>query len=309
MPRITRIRRSKIELIRDLLLAVAMAPGQQEKPTRLMYATGTSWSSIMGRDANPENGVEAEEGLIDLAVRKNLLEDIGPSIIQKKGPRGKPSTKTDKRTFSVYKITERGLLVLRLMDLIWLFLEGEQPQVRMPPAILRILARATNYGESLEGIVKNLAYSPRLSVDAEQAIENLLGDMKDDSMIISEAPPDTDRLTKAVQLVADDRVQSTFAEKSQAAHEMPAEFFVNKVLEGVEELEAITGVRVTPVQTKSTFKVLEPVILDESTRTTSGGLQCTLCGHRVYSPSKNLWRISMRNHFKAKHLDHTPVFE
>lgn len=300
-------RRSKIELVRDLLLSLAMAPNQTEKPTRLMYATGTSWRTIMGRDADPNRSWEEEEGLIDLCLRKNLIENIGPGYREKKGPRGRANTKRDRRTPSLYKITDRGLLVLRLMDLLWVYLEGEQPQVRMPPAILRILARATNYGESLDGIVQNIAYAPRLST-AEADLETLLDDMKEESVVISEGAPDTERLTQALQVVVDDRAKTriTMAEKAQAAHEMPAKFFVNQVIKGIEEIEAATGEQSMPVVVESTFEVVDEVTIDPSAWSETHGLKCPICGYRIYSTSTER---TMKAHFKVKHPNLTPVFK
>jgi hypothetical protein len=97
---------------------------------------------------------------------------------------------------------------------------------------------------------------------------------------------------------------------AQAVNEMPAEFFVNTIIKGVEKLEEQTGQPSMPREAETEFKVLEDVFIDEEDRTHSNGLKCPIagCGYRTYSSIKTAWRSAFRTHFKKYHPDQRPVF-
>jgi len=312
-------RRGQLEMIRDLLLAIAMAPLQQEKPTRLMYAIGTSWRTMMGRDANPEKGWEKEEGLLELVMRKELVKDVGPAQIPGSG-RVYSRARKDKRTSSVYAITDKGLLVLRLMDLLWVYLEGEEPQVRVPPTILRILARATNYGESLEKLVDNVVYQPRLSVEkVDEALDPVIADMRHEDLLIKSEAPDKTKLIQAIDIVIESEIPDEKIEieespqieisggavdsLAKAVRDMPAQFFVNSIINGVEELEEKSGPSI-PKQIEASYTVLKPIVVTRSS--VGDSYLCPLCSFRTFSRN---YKGLMRSHFKKHHKKHTPIFE
>ena len=292
-------RRGQMEMIRDLLLAIAMAPGQKELPTRIMYAIGTSWITMNGREADPEKGRAAEEGLIGFALRKNLVEDLGPPAVPYTG---RQARRRDKRSNSIYKITDKGLLVLRLMDLLWVFIEGDEPQVRVPPAIMRILARATNYGEQLEDVVQHIVYKPQVSSE-NLAIDNLLSDMKYESLIINEGRLDTELLSSALNVVVEDAEQRTIIHETepiaQLVTDMPAEFFVARVIEGVEKLGTQLGEHGTPKIVDADTTFIQRI--DLSNYSAKDGYHCPLCSYKTYSVRP---KNTLQRHFKTKHPDY-----
>lgn len=145
-----------------------MSENQTEKPTRIMYKSNLGWARLQGH--------------LRQMKEKGLIETV-PSITSGRG-RG------DRRSPSIYKITKKGFIVLRIVDMLYEYVEAPPPVVNIPPAVLRLLAKASGYGAaSFE--------STLLKLLPESLVEEHKG-QEEESSIVDEALRE---LTEAVVIV------------------------------------------------------------------------------------------------------------
>ncbi len=93
-------RRSKLEIYVDILKEVQNGV---TIPTRIMYAANLSWKPL--------------QQTLESLVAQELLEEY-------------PTGKGDKRSKKAYKLTEKGLNVLRYFDKARELIEKENPEIR-----------------------------------------------------------------------------------------------------------------------------------------------------------------------------------
>lgn len=196
-----RERRSKVELVRDLLLVLYASPTKSEKPTRLMYGCNMSWAMMMGRGDNA--------GLLEEIVERELVEliELNPN-----------AEGQDSRTSAEYKITKKGEVVLRFIDALFLYID--EPVIRgagIPLPLLRHLFRFTSdgrdgvdlfftrlangslltsyLGEKVEDDDKEPVINDReafdLSIEAETMRDDKIADLIEEGIMIIEAEADT----------------------------------------------------------------------------------------------------------------------
>lgn len=100
-------------------MVVYSAANQCEKPTKIMYGSNISWKVLI-REI-PE--------LTDRGFLEKLKDD------------------KDGRTNALYAITRKGLLLLKFLDALYLFMEGKSPEISLPLPLLRTFFRAYNFGQ------------------------------------------------------------------------------------------------------------------------------------------------------------------
>jgi len=156
--------------------------------------------------------------------------------------------------------------------------------------------------------------------------------MRDDSLVIQEGLPDRDKLSEALDVVTSDNAQRLAAEKdsekptfispaaseplAQAVNDIPAVFFVNSIVKGVQDLENQTGKPSMPEHREATVEVVETVKRWEDFENKiitlnlafdpRYGLHCPICDYRSFS---NRPKNTMKRHFAQKHADYTLLFD
>lgn len=161
MPRESR--RGPIEIYRDVLLAIAMSENYTEKPTRIMYKANLSYRPLSKILANM-----VEFGMLD------LLNSAGNAISEPRISSGRVS-KYDKRSAYLYRVSKKGFIVLRIMDLLFEYVEASST-VNVPPAIMRIIARTSGYGhDSFDAIINEMIKEemPKLLFDPVPEVEKI----------------------------------------------------------------------------------------------------------------------------------------
>ena len=129
------MRRGPIEIYRDILLSVAMSKDYTEKPTKIMHKANLSWAPL-----NKFLSRMVEFGMIEL-----LDSEGNPVFEERVAPDDHSIPKQKRRSIYLYRVSTKGFVILRIMDLLFEYVEAAST-VNVPPALMRIIARTSGPG-------------------------------------------------------------------------------------------------------------------------------------------------------------------
>ena len=272
------MRRGPIEIYRDVLLSVAMSENYTEKPTRIMYKANMSWGPL--------------HKLLKNMVEFGMLEIVGPAGFIREGDR-RARGRTDKRSAYRYRVTKKGFVILRIMDLLFEYVEAPST-VNVPPAIMRIIARTKGYGamkgdfdkimdEMINEEMPKLLYDPVPLEEEEVAME----DLSVPTLFTSPRSLDARIIDAGLEAGA------------EIAREAPKETEAEVILTPVLEIPVRT--RANPVPTVPAPNPKNPPIDDNvvyvTEKTFDGMLKCPLCSMPSTS-DKGIKRHVKKHHGK-----------
>ena len=149
-----------------------MAENYTEKPTRIMYKANMSWAPVQTM-----LGSMVEFGMLD------LLDGAGNPVSDRVEPNDRRIPRHDRRSTYQYRVSKKGFVILRIMDLLFEYVESSS-DVNVPPAIMRIIARTSGYGsvkggfdavinELIQEEMPKLLFDPVPEEEKREAMEDL----------------------------------------------------------------------------------------------------------------------------------------
>ncbi len=258
------MRRGPIEIYRDVLLSVAMSENYTEKPTRIMYKANMSWAPL--------------NKILTSMVEFGMLELID---VHGQASGGRRKARLDQRSTYRYRVSKKGFVILRIMDLLFEYVETPST-VNVPPAIMRIIARTSGYGgrkgdfdkimnEMINEEMPKLLYEPVPIEEEEGAME----DLSVPQPFVSPKSIDAHIIDAGIDWLT--RMEDE--EEREPAREAPKEIESKVVLTPVSKIPA----RTRTVPANSPDDVDDMVFITE--KTFDGMFKCPVCGRPA--PSEN----------------------
>ena len=262
-----------------------MSENYTEKPTRIMYKSNLSWAPL--------------HRILASMVEFGMLEIVGPAGFGREGDR-RARGRTDKRSAYRYRVTKKGFVILRIMDLLFEYVEAPST-VNVPPAIMRIIARTKGYGamkgdfdkimdEMINEEMPKLLYEPVPPEEEEAAMEDL-------------SVPQTFVSPKSIDARIIDAGLDWLSEMgsgAENAREAPKEAEV--ILTPVAKLPVRT--RANPVPTVPVPRVPKNPPIDDNVvfiteKTFDGMFKCPVCGRPGPSEKSVIKHVKIHHGKKA----------
>jgi hypothetical protein len=260
-----------------------MSENYTEKPTRIMYKSNLSWGPL--------------QKLLKNMVEFGMLEIVDPAGFGREGDR-RARGRTDKRSAYRYRVTKKGFVILRIMDLLFEYVEAPST-VNVPPAIMRIIARTKGYGamkgdfdkimdEMINEEMPKLLYEPVPQEEAEEAME----DLSVPQPFVSPRSLDARIIDAGLDWL------SEMGAGAESAREAPKETEAKVILTPVLEIPVRT--RANPVPKVPKNPPIDDNVVFITEKTFDGMFKCPVCSRPA--PSENAVIKHVKKHHGKKAL-------